>query len=181
MKIYTKTGDDGSTGLLGGSRISKASPRVQAIGDVDELNAAIGAVRVVHTDSLLEMVQCALFDLGAELASPPNSKYEVDGPSISNSIELEHSIDEMNGSLPPLKNFILPGGSEAAVRLHLARGICRRAERSVLALNELEAVSIESRVFLNRLSDWLFVAARAANAAAGIEDVPWRKLERKSR
>ena len=180
MKIYTKTGDDGSTGLLGGDRISKTSLRIEAIGEVDELNAAIGLVRAISEDPLFESIQCSLFDLGSELAAPLGGKFSIPGPGEDRSRELEASIDEMSQGLPELKNFILPGGCEEAARLHMARCICRRAERAVLALNENEVVSVESRVFLNRLSDWLFVAARAANARHGIEDVPWRKLEGKS-
>lgn len=180
MKIYTKTGDDGSTGLLGGDRIAKTSPRIEAIGEVDELNAAIGLVHVLSADPLLESIQCSLFDLGSELAAPLGGKFEVPGPTVERSNELEISIDAMSRDLTELKNFILPGGGEEAARLHMARCICRRAERVVLALNEIEPVSIESRVFLNRLSDWLFVAARTANAKEGIQDVPWRKLEGKS-
>ncbi len=177
MKIYTKTGDDGSTGLLGGTRISKTNLRIQAIGDVDELNAAIGFARIEWDSELFESVQSSLFDLGAELAAPKGGKFDVAGPSNTRAAELEGSMDEMEATLSPLKNFILPGGGEAAARLHLARSICRRAERSVIALNENEQVSVESRVFLNRLSDWLFVAARFANAGQSIEDVPWRRSE----
>lgn len=177
MKIYTRTGDDGTTGLLGGSRTHKSSPRIQAIGDVDELNAAIGLVRVVLAEPMLEAIQCWLFDLGAELACPPDGKFEGRGPSRAAIEKLERSIDSMEAGLEPLKNFILPGGCEAAARLHLARAVCRRAERSVLAMGAGSASSSESCVFLNRLSDWLFVAARAANAQAGVEDVAWRKSE----
>lgn len=181
MKIYTKTGDRGDTGLVGGSRVAKASARIQAIGDVDELNASIGVARCEASgfplDEDLAWLQSALFDIGAELASPPGSRIgfaTLPGTAVS---RLESSMDEQTASLPPLRNFILPGGSRLASSLHFARCICRRAERSVLALHEKEAVRSEVLVFLNRLSDWLFVCARTANQNARVDDVPWQAAE----
>lgn len=173
MKIYTKTGDKGTTGLVGGSRVSKTDDRIIAIGDVDELNALIGVARTFagsDHDSNLSLIQNWLFDLGAELATPPDSKF--DNSSISdNHIEfLEQSIDAMTSQVEPLRNFILPGGSPLAAALHHARTVCRRAERSVIVL-DLERA--EPVTFLNRLSDWLFTAARFANREAG--DVIWSK------
>jgi len=179
MKIYTKTGDSGTTGLIGGSRIEKNSLRIAAIGDVDELNAAIGSCRrqVTELDSELEAVQNWLFDLGAELASPAehSRQYKAIGPSQIG--RLETSIDKQTAQLEPLRAFILPGGSEQAARLHLARCVCRRAERSILELNSQEPVGNDALAFVNRLSDWLFVAARTANRLAGVQDVKWQRIE----
>ena len=178
MKIYTKTGDKGETGLVGGSRISKNSDRIRAIGDVDELNAAIGVARAENVPILLAetlaWLQSALFDLGAEIASPPGSKINFAILTNEAAEKLEQDIDKQTANLPPLKNFILPGGSKLAAQLHLARTICRRAERSVLKLHEQEALRPEVLTFLNRLSDWLFVAARTANKLENVDDVPWQ-------
>lgn len=181
MRIYTRTGDAGETGLIGGGRVAKTDPRIGAIGDVDELNACMGMVRVVSGEfmqTLLEQLQSALFDLGSELAAPPDGEFKSVGPSPALTQALEDSMDEQTAELPKLKNFILPGGTELASRLHLARGVCRRTERAILNLHEISPVSAESRVFINRLSDWLFVSARSANARAGIEDVIWRGNDR---
>lgn len=166
MRIYTKTGDDGTTGLIGGSRTEKTSLRIRAIGDVDELNAALGLVTA--TDELRE-IQSRLFDLGATLATPTGARFNGNA-----ALELEASIDRQTADLPALRNFILPGGSSAAAYLHLARTICRRAERSVLELDQESPVPSEAKVFLNRLSDWLFTAARTANATRHVSDVEWR-------
>lgn len=178
MKIYTKTGDRGETGLVGNARIKKTSLRIQAIGDVDELNAAIGLARTqsegLGLDEQLAWIQSALFDLGAELASLPGSKIAYAILPEGAAVLLEKSIDAQTAKLEPLKNFILPGGSKLAAHLHLARCVCRRSERSVLQLHESEPVRSDVLVFLNRLSDWLFVAARTANRQSGIEDVAWR-------
>jgi cob(I)alamin adenosyltransferase len=171
MKIYTKTGDDGTTGILGGARTSKTSARINAIGDVDELNACLGLCRGQD----MAWIQSVLFEIGAELASPPGGRIESRTVSSTHAERLEHQIDAMTGDLPPLKNFILPGGSGAAANLHLARAVCRRAERSVLVLHNEEPQRMELLVFLNRLSDWLFVAARTANAREGVPDVAWQK------
>ncbi len=175
MKIYTKTGDDGSTGTYGGTRMSKASLRMAAIGDVDELNACVGlALAANESHSRLNEIQNWLFDVGSELGMPLVAA--GDTWISSRAIEvLETDMDEMTAKLPMLRNFILPGGSDFVARLHLARTVCRRAERAVIALNDVEAVRSELKVFLNRLSDWLFTAARFANAADGREDIAWRK------
>ena len=176
MKIYTKTGDLGETGLLGGSRISKDDPRMDAIGDVDALGATLGWAAVELDDKLMEAVlriQAHLFELGAELASP---KGAWKGRRLLGDSEIHHlesEIDFMNGNLPPLRNFILAGGSEGAARLHICRTFCRKAERSVIYLHKIEPVRTEVLAFLNRLSDWTFMAARYANHLAGVEDVPW--------
>ena len=177
MKIYTKTGDKGETGLYGGSRVHKTDVRILAIGDVDELNACIGLARTEQVpDELirtLEWLQSALFDLGAELASAPGGKIAPSGISAEAALRLEDDIDRLSEHLAPLKNFILPGGCKLAAQLHLARTVCRRAERSVLVLHNEQALRMEVLAFLNRLSDWLFVAARTANRLERIEDVPW--------
>jgi cob(I)alamin adenosyltransferase len=177
VKIYTKAGDAGDTGLLGGSRVAKNSLRIRAIGEVDELNAAIGVARAygAQPDEEFHRVQCWLFDLGGELAAPPASRFDAAAIGPDATAWLETAIDRHMGELPPLKAFILPGGSPAAAALHLARTICRRAERSVLDLHEFEPVRENVRVFLNRLSDYLFAAARSANAASDVRDVKWHR------
>jgi len=178
MKIYTKTGDKGQTGIVGGTRVAKNSTRIAAIGDVDELNAAIGVARATNPpeelDQTLEWLQSTLFDLGAELASLPGAKLGFASLSRQATERLEQDIDRQTEKLPPLKNFILPGGCPLAAHLHLARCVCRRAERSVLALHEEQEQRAEVLAFLNRLSDWLFVSARTANKLERIEDVPWQ-------
>lgn len=177
MKIYTKTGDHGETGLVGGSRIAKTSARIEAIGDVDELNAAIGVARTYsehhELDPTLAWIQNALFDLGAELASPPGGRISFAPLPEDAAQRLEHSIDLQTAELPALRNFILPGGAPLGAHLHFARCVCRRAERAVLNLHEHEPLRAELLAFLNRLSDWLFVSARTVNRIAGIEDVLW--------
>lgn len=177
MKIYTKTGDAGETGLIGGRRVSKASPRIAAIGDIDELNAVVGLARVeaksTEIDSMLAKLQCWLFESGAEVASPGERRFET--ISLEFVGQLESSMDVMNSGLPDLTNFILPGGSELAARLHIARSVCRRAERTVLELHSVEPVREEVRILLNRLADWLFVAARIANKLNSVQDVSWKR------
>ena len=176
MKIYTKTGDAGSTGLIGGQRVPKNSLRISAIGDVDELNAAIGWARclgVAELDEHLGAIQNTLFEVGAELASPGEDRFETVSDEAAKI--LESSIDAMTASLPELRNFILPGGSEEAARLHLARSICRRCERTLLELHQNDAVRETVRIYVNRLSDWLFVAARTANRLKNVQDVDWRR------
>lgn len=172
-KIYTRTGDDGTTGLGDGSRVKKTSPRVEAMGAVDELNSVIGVllthdvpedVRATLTD-----IQHDLFDLGGELSIPGRTAVTEDQVK-----RLETALDNYNEDLPPLKEFILPGGSEAAAMCHLARGVCRRAERCVINLGETEKVSAATVKYLNRLSDLLFVVARALNVHAGRSDVLWQ-------
>jgi cob(I)alamin adenosyltransferase len=176
MRIYTRTGDDGSTGLFGGARTSKASARVEAYGRVDEANAAIGFARAaalpVAVDSVLQKVQGGLFVVGAHLASPDRAP-GVPPVTDDDVAALERAIDALEAGLPPLKTFVLPGGSEGAARLHLARTACRAAERAVVRLGEEEKVDPRLVRYLNRLSDLLFVQARTANRAAGIGDVPW--------
>jgi len=179
MKIYTKTGDSGDTGLFGGARVSKASLRVAVYGDVDELNSVLGLVRTERfddrVDELLARVQSCLFDLGAELATAPDSKVELGIALVSEAevLALELAIDAAEAELTPLKTFVLPGGSRAAAWLHLARTVCRRAERGLVALAETTAVRGECIRYLNRLSDTLFVLARLANHRAGVPDEPW--------
>lgn len=178
MKIYTKTGDDGQTGLLGGDRTPKTSLRIKAIGKVDTLNAALGVAMTTANEKMkgqLSRIQCTLFDIGAELACPPDGKFEVRSLSDSESLELENEMDEMTAHLAPLKQFILPGGTATASSLHLARGLCREAEIAVLDLNDSEPARSELIMYLNRLSDWLFTAARSANKAEGVEDQIWNQ------
>lgn len=177
MKIYTKTGDQGDTGLWGGKRVSKDSTRIQTYGTVDECNAVLGLARAAWTDSphdaLLAEVQNQLFVLGSDLASPLENE---NVPRISDEQVgwLESQIDALEQDLAPLTQFILPGGSPQAAQLHLARTICRRAERWVVSLRAEEPVNPPALLYLNRLSDLLFVAARAVNSAAGVADVPWQ-------
>ena len=178
MKIYTKTGDGGETGLFGGPRVFKDDPRVEAYGDVDELNAVLGLVRCesieASIDQLLATIQNELFDLGAELASQEPDRMGTRRVTASQVSVLESAIDEYDARLPPLKNFILPGGIRPAALLHLARTVCRRAERRVVTLGRREPVSVEIVVYLNRLSDLLFVLSRAVNHFANRTDVPWQ-------
>jgi cob(I)alamin adenosyltransferase len=178
VKIYTKTGDDGTTGLFGGGRVEKASARVEAYGTVDETNAVIGIARATGlekmTDEVLARVQVDLFTLGAELACVPGkeAKLAMKLLDVADAERLEHAIDDAEKELPPLKSFVLPGGSAQAAALHLARTVCRRAERAVLAVGDAKPRA-EVVVYLNRLSDLLFVFARRANVHAGVADVPW--------
>ncbi|MEO0030830.1 MAG: hypothetical protein RIS94_588 [Pseudomonadota bacterium] len=176
-KIYTRTGDDGSTGLVDGSRLAKSDLRMHAIGDVDEANSAIGlATLAVPPQTLADLtrVQNDLFDLGADLATPAGA-FGTTGfePSdmvlrvLPGQVEwLERAIDALNDALPPLTSFILPGGSEGAARVHLARATTRRAERAAVALAAAEPVNPSALAYLNRLSDYLFVLARALNGGA---------------
>ncbi len=179
MKLYTKTGDQGDTGLFGGGRVSKASDRVSAYGAVDELNAALGVVRThaleSSLDALLARVQSELFTLGAELATVPGKERNLgiallDDESVA---RIERAIDESEAAVEPLKSFVLPGGSPAAAALHVGRTVCRRAEREVVGLAAHEPVRSTLVVYLNRLSDLLFSLARSVNRAAGVADVPW--------
>lgn len=176
-KIYTRTGDDGSTGLVGGSRVGKSDPRIDCYGTVDELNAAIGLAASIADPSirsLLVPIQNELFVVGSILATPSvddRRAYQIPEITHANTERLEREIDAAEARLRPLSHFILPGGDETAARLHLARTICRRAERLVVQL-QADALVV---VYLNRLSDWLFVHARLANHLARVEDVPWTK------
>jgi cob(I)alamin adenosyltransferase len=171
-RIYTKTGDDGTSGLIGGSRARKSDTRFCAIGAVDEANSAIGLARAASPSeiaSVLAPIQGDLFEIGAELADP-KAKMRLTAEHHAN---LERAIDEFEKGLPQLRAFILPGGSEAAARLHLARTICRRAERAVVALAEGTQVSPHIFAYLNRLSDLLFVLARTANRLENVSDTEW--------
>jgi cob(I)alamin adenosyltransferase len=177
-KITTRTGDGGDTGLGDGARVAKDSARVQALGDVDELNSALGMVLAEEVPAALRealsQVQQDLFDLGGELSIPGHALLRPE------QIErLEQTLEAWNADLPALKEFILPGGSRAAADAHLARTICRRAERSVVSLGRAEAVGEHARRYLNRLSDLLFVAARVLNRHAGRDDVQWRHQRKK--
>lgn len=181
MKIYTKTGDDGSTGLFNGERVSKNSPRVNLYGTVDELNSIIGLavafdVKEPLKDDLIN-INHVLFNLGSDLATPKNPKPKFEVPRITqNNIDwLEGRIDQYDESLEILKTFILPGGGKAAAFLHQARTVCRRAERLAVDLSASEDLGEFAVIFLNRLSDYLFTAARYSNHLDGIEDVKWSK------
>jgi cob(I)alamin adenosyltransferase len=181
LKIYTKTGDDGETGLFGGGRVSKDDVRVAAYGEVDELNAAIGVARAhappEFADALLRSIQRDLFAIGGQLASPDPAKVAAALAKAALGDErvaaLEEAIDSAEAALVPLDGFILPGGTPKASALHCARTVCRRAERSVVRLSRQASVPGVIRAYLNRLSDLLFVLARRANAAAGQVDVKW--------
>ncbi len=183
MKIYTRTGDDGTTGLHGGARLSKSAARVEAYGDLDELNAALGAVLSLpgltpFIGAVLSALQIELFEVGADLATPMDSPHrrKISPVGATEISRLEQWIDEATAQLPEQRTFILPGGSECAARLHVARTICRRAERALVRLTEAErpgAVRSEVMAWVNRVSDLLFVLARLANHQAGIPDVPW--------
>ena len=179
-KIYTRTGDKGQTSLSTGEKVSKWHPRVAAYGTVDELNAALGVAALEAGGDMLTQIrriQNDLFDLGADLATPDRGRVLEWTPLriIATQVtRLEEEIDAMNESIPPLDSFILPGGSRLAAQLHVARTLCRRAERAMveLASMENEPVTAEALAFINRLSDWLFVAGRAANND-GADDVKW--------
>jgi cob(I)alamin adenosyltransferase len=174
-RIYTKTGDAGETSLFGGGRVRKSDPRVDAYGEVDELNASLGVARSQAWGSglepLLETIQDQLFTVGSILATPKDSKAYEHVPKIQTAwiSEMERAIDVFDGELPSLRTFILPGGTALASALHLARTVCRRAERKLVA-SQAEPQAV---VYLNRLSDLLFTMARAANFRAGVKDVPW--------
>lgn len=177
MKIYTRTGDAGETGLWGGARVAKDALRVQAYGTVDECNAAIGCARAstndAELDEVLGRIQNDLFVLGSDLAAPDEHD-QVPRCSASDVAWLEQTIDRFEAELDPLRQFILPGGAPAAAELHLARTICRRAERWVVRLAHESPINEQVLVYLNRLSDLLFVLARAANRRAGVPDTPWQ-------
>ena len=178
MKIYTRTGDDGTTGLLGPGRVPKSAPRVEAYGAVDELNAVLGTVRVLEGarayETELEAIQSALFDVGAELAASARERGATPSRVPADAVQtLEAWIDRFETDLPALRNFILPGGGALSAQFHLARTVCRRAERRVVALASAEAVAADVVRYLNRLADLLFVMARHANHRAGIADVEW--------
>jgi cob(I)alamin adenosyltransferase len=173
-RIYTRTGDDGTTGIAGGERLRKDHPRIDAIGSIDELNATIGLLRATATpvdiDAQLETIQHRLFDLGGELAMPGYELVTDDRVE-----ELEHWLDAHNADLPALEEFILPSGTEAAARCHVARTTCRRAERDLLRLSRDTSIGAAGLRYLNRLSDLLFVIARVLARADGGAEVTWRK------
>jgi cob(I)alamin adenosyltransferase len=185
MKIYTKSGDRGETGLLGGGRVRKSDARVEAYGEVDEANAAIGVARAGLADPELDgelgLIQAELFSLGAELASPHGTAARSALPAIDPAwtTRLEQAMDRWDAALPELRAFILPGGSPGAAALHLARCVCRRAEREVVALAAQVEVDPNALVYLNRLSDYLFVAARVANLRAGRAEHAWESGRRR--
>ncbi|MBS3802962.1 MAG: cob(I)yrinic acid a,c-diamide adenosyltransferase [Oleiphilaceae bacterium] len=174
-KIYTKTGDDGSTGLGDGNRIGKNTPRVEAMGSVDELNCQMGLL-IEELDpedkltAILKRIQHHLFDLGGEISIPGAEMIKG-----THSEWLENHLDHYNADLPPLKNFILPGGSKAAAQCHMARAICRRAERDVVTLSQVDTVNMPSQHYLNRLSDFLFVVARVLVRLGGAQEVLWEQ------
>jgi cob(I)alamin adenosyltransferase len=181
MKIYTRTGDAGETGLFGGGRVPKDDPRVAAYGDVDELNSILGLVRATEPVDLfqpvLESIQRDLFSIGGQLATPDPSrvakalvKADLSAERVS---EFERLMDQADNELPPLRAFVLPAGTAKAAALHLARTVCRRAERSVVRLDHDGKVPAIFIVYLNRLSDLLFTLARLANHRAGVADVTW--------
>ena len=180
MKIYTRRGDAGQTDLFGGDRVGKDAIRVEAYGDVDELNAALGSAAASGSDPALEdslrTIQSALFDLGASLATPDaghRKKAGVEGVCAADVEALEALIDRLEVPLEELKAFILPGGSPSAAGFHVARTVCRRAERTLTALAETDETDPIWLRWINRLSDLLFVQARVVNHAAGVADVPW--------
>jgi cob(I)alamin adenosyltransferase len=183
-KIYTRTGDTGETSLLGGRRVRKDDLRVEAIGSMDEVNAALGVARMelgrsgiapAGLDELLAQIQHRLFDLGAELAIPPTTGRDAGTISDTDVTALENAIDSQEAHLPPLRAFILPGGSPAAAQLHLARCVCRRAERRLVELAIAEPVRGEILRYINRLGDLLFVLARAVNQSNRVPDVTWER------
>lgn len=179
MRIYTKGGDTGQTGLFGGARVPKSDPRVSAYGEVDELNAVLGVARTLALPESvarrLDAVQHQLFTLGSELATPEPEKARMKLPTTQEAwiAALEQEIDAVDAEVPELRQFILPGGTPAAAQLHLGRTVCRRAERAVVALAQHQSVPAPVVTYLNRLSDYLFMAARLANHRAGVPDVAW--------
>ena len=184
-KVYTKTGDRGTTQLVGGKQVAKDSIRVEAYGAVDELNASVGLVRTLLIEDphpanetlepVLERIQHDLFDLGAALATPSDSKFQPPGVAKGATSALETSLDGLNEGLPPLEDFMLPGGGLIGAHFHMARTICRRAERRVVTLTAAEPdTDAQSVIYLNRLSDWLFVAGRWASSARKERELIWR-------
>jgi cob(I)alamin adenosyltransferase len=179
MKIYTKTGDTGSTALFGGKRVSKADLRIDAYGTVDELNSWLGLIRgqpvnAIRNEFLIN-IQNNLFVIGSRLAAEPgNDKIKVPSLLAEHVAELEHAIDQMEASLPPMRYFILPGGSEPVSWCHITRTVCRRAERLVIALHERSPIDSLLIVYLNRLSDYLFVLARTMGRELKTKETPWK-------
>ena len=184
MKLYTRTGDDGSTGLFGGARVRKDHVRIEAYGTVDELNGLLGLALAActgeddgsrHLLELLGPIQSRLFDLGADLATPADSPHadKVRRLAETEVAELENLIDDIDGRNDEIRAFVMPGGSELAARLHVARGACRRSERAIVSLADVDEVNPATIRFMNRLSDLLFASARFANKSLDIADVPW--------
>ena len=191
MAIYTRTGDKGETGLFGGGRVPKSHPRVAAYGDIDELNSALGAARsafrddpaLISADRGLARIQAECFVIGALLATPADKLAKLSPPFHAGlpadaPQRLETEIDAWDKNLAPLKTFILPGGGRAGAALHVARAVSRRAERAVVALASVEAVPEGVLIYLNRLSTWLFVAARFVNKETGHAETPWTGLKK---
>lgn len=180
MRIYTRTGDGGETSLFSGQRVPKDDPRVEAYGTVDELNSVLGLVRAealpADVDQLLAQIQHDLFTLGADLATPPGTRRAAQAPRVGpdHVRALEAAIDRHQSQLPPLRSFILPAGPRPVALLHVARTVARRAERRVVALHRQGAGAPVAVSYLNRLSDLLFVLARAVAARTGAEEVPWQ-------
>lgn len=179
MKLYTKTGDKGKTALFGSARVQKDHARIECYGQVDELNSVLGIALAKQTDEkldgMLEAIQQSLFNLGSDLATPLDSKYADKVKRIaSEQIKLlEKWIDELQAHVKPFTNFILPGGSETSAFLHLARTVCRRAERACVSLMATEDIGGNPQIYLNRLSDFLFIAARYSNEVKGVADIEW--------
>ncbi|AMV30772.1 Cob(I)yrinic acid a,c-diamide adenosyltransferase [Pirellula sp. SH-Sr6A] len=179
MKIYTKTGDAGTTGLFGGPRVAKNDARICAYGSIDELNAVLGLARASDLpgdmDRMIVHIQHQLFSIGAELATPNPEEHGLKWPAEDYVTQMEQWIDDLESQLQPLRNFILPGGTIQAAHLHVARTVCRRTEREIVSFSNSGRVSDASHiiVFLNRLSDLLFVMARYSNHVAGIQDTRW--------
>ncbi len=178
MKIYTRTGDKGKTALLGGKRVLKSNTRIEAYGNIDELNAYLGLIRdheeLKHHFDFLVKIQNELFVIGSHLATEPGKSFNYI-PDVSKEIinQLEKGIDSMNEDLPEMKNFILPGGNKLVSFIHIARCVCRRAERSIISLSEKENIKSEIVIFINRLSDYLFVLARWASSELNVKEVIW--------
>ena len=184
MKLYTRTGDDGTTGLFSGARVSKDHPRIEAYGTVDELNSMLGVVMCscdpahpfeARLHAILSAMQSRLFDIGADLATPEGAKqqsriHRIDDADVA---EAESWIDEVDAANPPLKTFVMPAGTELAARLHVARTVCRRAERAIISLGSIEPVGDPLLRYMNRLSDLFFAMARRANHERGMADMPW--------
>jgi len=181
MKLYTRTGDAGTTGLFGGDRVAKCHPRLAAYGSIDELNSVLGVLALHLAPQLaahapLQLIQRDLFALGAVLATPPSRTAKLEQRLTRPTwpiAEMEADIDRLSALAAPMTHFVLPGGCPGSAHGHWARTVCRRAEREVVALSAAEPVPAEVIVYLNRLSDWLFALSRAANAQAGVEDVKW--------
>ncbi len=178
MRIYTKTGDRGTTSLFGGKRIDKNSARIEAYGNVDELNSLIGTILADNPpkdiSKKLLRIQSELFVLGSDLATPMDTKLKIPRISKSFTSRLEKEIDAWEKQLPALRNFVLPGGLAVGSKLHLARTVARRAERFIVNLSSVEKINPNAQTYMNRLSDWLFVCARFVNKIDKVQETPWR-------